>query len=78
MTSAYPKTLERIVGAQACPFDKPFDKLRVPSGVEGLRAPSLSRGCAHFGRRDQPSPERFRRRQGYGGQDGTAGSAPPA
>jgi len=50
--------LQLNVGAQACPFDGfdklPFDKLRVCDTADKLRAPSLSRGCAHF-RRARPS-----------------------
>ena len=42
-------SLERTVGAQACPFDE-------------LRVPSWSRDCAHSGGRDKLAPLRMRRR----------------
>ena len=50
------RTLAVSGGAQAGPFDQPFDKLRVPSEVEGLRAPSSSRGCTLRDGRGKPPP----------------------
>jgi len=64
-TGGYPKTLGKNVGAQACPFDQLIHRQAQDDPERGrrVRAPSPSRGCAHFGGRDLPSPGYGKARQ---------------
>jgi hypothetical protein len=52
-----PRKLERIVGAQACPFDRTS-----ASSVESLRVPGLPRSCAQSGRRDSAGQQGMARK----------------